>query len=299
MLKMSYFTRILGLIQLIVLATPAAVAVIYGEDSRRDLFELTQPELLMLSSSSVALVSASNMTSLNSQFVKMQGPRLAANEHLCPGARFENQPVFARCSGVLIASNLVLTAGHCVDDLTQCRLTQFVFNASVRSASQSEIIVPNSEIYSCAELVHTQHSYAPQALADFAIVRLDRPVWGHRTANFDQSPQLPFGKPVIAYGYPNGVPMKFIGGRVRANNPALPMFVTNLDSFDRTSGSPVFDYQSGKLEGIIVDGEDDFVPYGSCFRIKHCSDNGCRGESVTRISEVAKWFQFNSNSSSH
>ena len=287
---MLYFAKFFFLLLIGVLVAPSAPGAIYGEDSRRDLFALNQSEWLRLSGSSVALISPHNMIFLDNQHVKIQGPSLSANERLCRGQQFENQPVVSLCSGVLISPSLVLTAGHCIFNEKQCRSTQFVFGVAFRTSSQREVVVSRSEIYSCAELIHSQHSNASQAVSDFAVIRLDRRVQGHAIASVDLRPVLPIGQPLIAFGYPNGIPMKFIGGRVRSNDPALSLFVTNLDSFDRNSGSPVFDVQTGKLEGIIVDGEEDFIRDGQCFRARHCSNDGCRGESVTRISEVTKWF---------
>lgn len=268
------------------LMTNSAYSAIYGEDSRKDLFEVSNPKLSDLSSSSVALIDSRGITSITDELFNIHGPTLAANELLCSGERFEGQPVVAFCSGVLVASDLVLTAGHCMPNEAQCRLTKFAFGLTLSDPSQKDLLVPRSEIYSCAELIHTQEGHFDEVLADFALVRLERPVHGHSIAVANRSSSLPKGRQVVAFGYPNGIPLKYVDGTVRSNNPSLPFFVTNLDTFNRNSGSPVFDSESGLLEGVVVDGEDDFVSDGKCFRSKHCPEDGCRGESVTRILEI-------------
>jgi len=270
----------------LVLLSEVSFSTIYGEDTRLDRFEFSTPSVLALSSSSVALISPSTITPMNDRFVKLQGPTLAASESLCSGERFENQPVLALCSGVLIAKDIVLTAGHCVPNEEQCQSTKFVFGLELENETQIDVLVTHKNIYDCGELLYTQSGNAKENIADFALIRLARPVDDHPIAKIDRSSKLLTGTKLMAFGYPNGIPLKYIDGNIRSNNLDLPFFVTNLGSFNRNSGSPVFDSETGGLQGILFDGEEDFVLDGQCFRAKHCSLDGCHGESVTRILAV-------------
>ena len=64
-------------------------------------------------------------------------------------------------------------------------------------------------------------------------------------------------------------------------------FVANLDTYGGNSGSAVFNTDTGLVEGILVRGENDFVYSNGCRVSNVCPAPGCRGEDVTKISELA------------
>ena len=49
---------------------------------------------------------------------------------------------------------------------------------------------------------------------------------------------------------------------------------------------PAINETTGEVEGILVRGETDFVYKNSCRVSNVCADDGCRGEDVTRITDV-------------
>jgi len=66
--------------------------------------------------------------------------------------------------------------------------------------------------------------------------------------------------------------------------------VANLDTFGGNSGSAVFNAETGEVEGILVRGENDYVwsdENGSRCRVpQQCTNDACRGEDVTRITNI-------------
>jgi len=77
------------------------------------------------------------------------------------------------------------------------------------------------------------------------------------------------------------------GATVRdASNKAW--FVANLDTFGGNSGSGVYNQATKKLAGILVAGEVDYKPDTArgCYLLNLCPDNGCTGETVSRLSQV-------------
>jgi Peptidase S46 len=66
------------------------------------------------------------------------------------------------------------------------------------------------------------------------------------------------------------------------SNRRRAFFVANLDTYGGNSGSPVVDQHTHVVEGILVNGEDDFVQYDGCNVSVVCPDAGCQGEAVTR-----------------
>jgi V8-like Glu-specific endopeptidase len=75
------------------------------------------------------------------------------------------------------------------------------------------------------------------------------------------------------------------GAQVRSNAPS-GYFVATTDSYGGNSGSSVFNYDTGEVEGVLVRGEDDYVYRNGCMVSNVCEESGCRGEDVTKISSV-------------
>ena len=76
-------------------------------------------------------------------------------------------------------------------------------------------------------------------------------------------------------------------GNVVRDNNQLEVFVSNLDAYTGSSGSPVFN-SSHIVEGILSRGERDFIEVQQCNRSLVCPNTGCRGEDCTRVTEFAK-----------
>lgn len=97
------------------------------------------------------------------------------------------------------------------------------------------------------------------------------------------------GEQLVVIGHPSGLPTKIAGGaKIRSGEAAY--FTANLDTFGGNSGSAVFNATTGIVEGILVRGEldyvSDIVDGKVCKRANKCSDDGCDGEDVTRITSV-------------
>jgi V8-like Glu-specific endopeptidase len=99
--------------------------------------------------------------------------------------------------------------------------------------------------------------------------------------------QIEEGTPIVVIGHPTGLPTKVsAGANVRSVNDIY--FIANLDTFGGNSGSAVFNAETGDIEGILVRGERDYI-YSSargCYVPNHCTDNGCRGEDSTLITNL-------------
>lgn len=65
-------------------------------------------------------------------------------------------------------------------------------------------------------------------------------------------------------------------------------FSANLDTFQGNSGSAVFNAETGMIEGILVRGEEDFIPNQAemCIEANKCANDKCRGEDVTRLTAI-------------
>src|SRR5690606_38970819 len=143
---------------------------------------------------------------------------------------------------------------HCVPDGV-CATHRFVFD--YRYAARGELeTIDRDDVYECAEvLAHRVDSKG----ADFAIIRLDRPVVARLPAQVDDVYSVVDGARVTAIGAPSGVPIKIDDGGIvqwtRAGS--RDYFVATPDAFGGSSGSGIFDLD-GVLVGILVRGQNDF-----------------------------------------
>ena len=143
--------------------------VIYGDDSRRDYYEVSDEHPLksLMHDSTVMLVRPNRVSLTEDDRVTFDAPTLGVKKTLCSGQRFYTQPAPGFCSGTLIDSNLVLTAGHCVDDQADCQNTQLVFNYHYSAAGELNSLT-SSDLYSCTDVVVRRND----AQGDYAIIRL-------------------------------------------------------------------------------------------------------------------------------
>jgi V8-like Glu-specific endopeptidase len=255
--------------------------VIYGEDNRLDLFEVTNQADLALADSTVALMKASTLQRSGNDFT-VRSSTLEDFMGVCKEERFSQQPTAAFCSGSLVGPDLILTAGHCIRQ-ADCASTRFVFGFGYKKSGDSVASVPASEVYSCSRVL------ASQALdADFAVVKLDRPVVGHRPLAVNRGALIAPQTEIGVIGHPSGLPTKVaFGAQVRKG--ANGYFQANLDTYGGNSGSAVFNASTGVIEGILVRGEQDFEYKGNCMVSKKCSETGCRGEDITYVQQALSY----------
>lgn len=199
---------------------------------------------------------------------------------LCEGEAFASQPARSACSGVLIAEDLVLTAGHCTNG---CGDVRFVFNYELTSSGTLPTLTQD-DVYRCDTTV-AEHDDRTGRDLDYAIVRLTRPVVGRRPAPIRSSAEpLEVGTPVVMAGYPWRMPLKIAdNAAVRSSQASGGYFVTNLDAFEGNSGAGVFQANNKELLGILVRGDADFVFNDSCYGWHRCDDDACRGEDVMYV----------------
>lgn len=283
-----------GLLLFIASISGAALAevppAIYGDDNRQDIYEVTDPSVRAAADSSVALFKFWDLKSAGSRKTDFVGKDLKDSQDLCSGERFSDQLTSPYCSGSLIGDDLVLTAGHCIKYSFLCIGIKVVFGYELSSADHVRPApVDDSEVYRCSHVVALENS---ENGPDFAVIRLDRPVHNHTPLKLREGPPSPPGTPVFVIGYPSGLPKK-VTDHANIRSLQKRAFVSNLDTFVGNSGSPVFNAETGEVEGVLVSGDDDYVePKGqSCDRVKVCADDGCTGETATDVSVVLRALQ--------
>ena len=256
--------------------------VVYGTDDRRDLYEVTDRKVLALADSTVALFSASDVSALNGS-ARLNTRSYGDSYNLCPEEPYRNQVNGAFCSGSLVGPDLIMTAGHCVTSEDACKGVKFVFGFAMKSANHDPSVVPAGEVYGCKQLLGREQVNDG---ADWALIKLDRPVANHAPLRYNRTGAVREGDPILVIGHPAGLPTKVAGGaKVRDAKPN-GYYRANLDTYGGNSGSAVFSAETGEINGILVRGETDYVYKGSCRVSNTCADDACRGEDVTKLSSV-------------
>jgi MYXO-CTERM domain-containing protein len=263
--------------------------VVYGADDRFEVFDHPDPELRSIAEQSiVALIPSFRVSRDLDGTYRLFTESLGQLRGLCPDEQFGTQPTAASCSGVLIDDDLVLTAGHCIEQQTPCGFYTYVFNYHLADADQPAII-RDEDVYSCARVVAQQRSFS-DFTPDFALVQLDRPVEGaHAPATVRPATALGESEQLTMIGFGSGLPAKIDSGGAVADPRAerLDYFVANVDAFQGHSGSATFDSQN-RLAGILVAGNaPDYrqAEGESCYRVS-VYDDAQAGEIIHNVAPI-------------
>jgi V8-like Glu-specific endopeptidase len=264
----------------------ASGTVIYGQDDRKDLYEVVNPLHKQWAAATVALVKKSDIQQNASGVMEVKADTFMDLMGVCSTERFADQPSGGFCSGSLIGPNLILTAGHCVQNMSDCADTSFVFDYAVNVAGRYPSEVADSAVYNCKSVIHSQMVGSG---ADFAIVETDRAITGRTPLKLNRARlqnEITNGTKLVMIGHPAGLPTKVDDGAKVRNGAPTGYFVATTDSYGGNSGSAVLNYDTGEVEGVLVRGEQDYVWNNGCYVSNVCAEDGCSGEDVTKVSSV-------------
>ena len=255
----------------------------YGTDDRKDIYELSGQDLAD-SDSVVALFPDFQVLDLGDGTSELLTVNYGDYYNLCPSEPFRDQPIGSFCSGVLVAPDVIATAGHCITGEIALQNIRFVFGYRMHDANTPELIINNNDIYRGVDVIAWQRDN--NSGSDWALIRLDRTVVNHRIAPLRESGTISDSQAVHIIGHPKGLPAKFAGGANVRDNRYRAFFSANLDAYEGNSGSPVFNSITHEVEGILVRGEKpSFEKKGECWVSRVCPDSGCLGEHSTRTTE--------------
>lgn len=259
--------------------------VVYGKDNRQDVFESTNALYKKLALSTAAMI-PNNSLEVKGDMVIINGGTLEG-DGICSDAKFAKQQTAAMCSGFLVGKDLLLTAGHCIQTMSDCQSNSWVFDYSNAKAEKSLFEINKKDIYACTEIISRELDNGTEN--DFALVRLDRQS-DREPLSFRKTGKLGDKAKLVVIGHPSGLPTKISDGANVRGNANQYFFQSNLDTFGGNSGSAVFDSTTGVVEGILVRGERDYVmdKVSNCYRPNVCKMSACRGEDVTRITNISE-----------
>ena len=259
--------------------------VVYGIDNRVEVYQTENTLYSDLAKSTAAMIDAKALSSDDSNVYTITGGTLESRG-ICKEARFSNQITAASCSGFLVAPNLLVTAGHCITSQYDCENQKWVFDYKQNEEEAIEFTVPATDVYSCKRII--QRALDRGSRDDFALIELDREVLDRTPLEYRKDGKVLDNAPLVVIGHPSGLPTKVADGANVRDNLDEVFFSANLDTFGGNSGSAVFNAETGLVEGILVRGEQDYVYTSRGCRVpKVCTEEGCMGEHVTRITNIS------------
>jgi V8-like Glu-specific endopeptidase len=262
--------------------------IIRPPDDRVDYFA-TSPMLQAIGDSVCAQIGTDMLTDHGDGTFTINAGTLATDfSPLCAGEPFADQPTAAHCTATLIAPDILITAGHCLDEdgvRTDLSTLYYVFDYAVKQAGVHPTMFTDDQVYRAVEILDLA-SVDPTA-NDWAVLRLDRAVEGRTPVAVRSSGSIAVGQAVVAIGFGAGLPMKFSGN---ATVQALVDFgfEADFDIIGGNSGGPIINANTGMIEGVLSadQGIDDFFQDGPCFRATVCPQDPDCDDSFTLLASV-------------
>jgi V8-like Glu-specific endopeptidase len=258
------------------------VDAIYGIDNRLDGSAITEQNLIKLKSAIGLMVSKDQLTKglLTSE---IQAAKMTESVNVCSDVRFANELTIESCTAFLIAPDLMATAGHCIQESIDCENKVIAFDVSESSQKADRYKISNSNLYECQEIVAQSFNES----GDYSVFKLKKKT--RRTPlKLRTSGEITAKDKVLMLGHPLGQPLKMSPAVTPTDltNPIL--FKAPLNSFVGNSGSPVINAKTLKVEGILVNGAEDFLldEINKCYRFQVHEVKAGSGEGVSRISEI-------------
>jgi hypothetical protein len=259
--------------------------LVYGTDHRREYYQVTDARYRAVADATAAMVSRSSLTAVTGGYRLNTSTMYGSAYGLCTSEPYRTQPSSADCTVFQVGTDLIATAGHCVDAST-CASTAFAFGFRMDDATTVRSTFPTNDVYFCSQVLVSVETTSD----DYAVVRVDRPIVGRNPLPIRRSGTIALGAAVAVAGHPAGIPLKIADGATVRSNSRTKYFSANLDTYGGNSGSPVFNTTDFTVEGILVRGNTDFVRSGSCYVSNVCSDAGCPGwEDVSRSTRIVAW----------
>lgn len=206
---------------------------------------------------------------------------LERNLRVCPTERFADQAVLSQCTGFLVAPDLLITAGHCIQTKFQCDSFRWVFGHK-----KGVDKIPRKDVYRCEKVVASELTKSVFSTRDYALIKLDRAVKGREPLPVRTEGYVNKDEPLAVIGHPSGLPMK-IADNARVTSRRINFFYSNLDTFSGNSGSPVINTRTGLVEGLLIQGASDYMASKRGCRVSRLySDDGDDEEKVFRLPRV-------------
>ncbi|MBK8712546.1 MAG: trypsin-like peptidase domain-containing protein [Niastella sp.] len=270
--------------------TQMTIKTIYSNDTRKDIIDITNPEVTKSANYVCALIEKKHLIHINdTTFQLTTKGKFSIIFNLCnsnsESERFFDQEVVADCSGVAVSKNQILTAGHCLNESNYANY-YLVFDYKIdKNTGHVNKIIHSANVYQPISVTKiTGNAYNN----DYRLITVSPSLPKNRIAQCRTSGKVTLDDSMYVIGTPAGLPFKVADSAQVIFNDPTSFFKINSDTYGGNSGSPVFNSKTNLLEGILVRGQTDFgfIPSSNNCRYSiRCPERGCFGEDVIRVSQ--------------
>jgi V8-like Glu-specific endopeptidase len=276
------------------------VDVIYGLDDRYEVDDYKDQRFVKLANAVATRISKKRLTIDRENPERILFPKTTLKNNMpeiCLDEKFIDQRTPGDCSGFLVGPKTLVTAGHCMMNEKECADFRWVFGYKLGVEE-----FKSSQVYTCKKIISQKFYYTEKEVNDYAVIELDRNVINASPLKYRKHGLVLQGSRLLTIGHPLGLPMKITDGakvsRMNKEEREHPIrswfmkanyFTTNLDAYAGNSGAPVLNIKTGKVEGILIQGADDFVynDERKCIESRKLSNHYLNTyEKVMRINKV-------------
>lgn len=200
--------------------------------------------------------------------------------------KFLDQPIAAYCTGFLIAPDILVTAGHCIETMEEAEEYVWIFDYTANNnynANLGYMTVDPKNVYEVKEVmdawlysgnVQTNSGDVYYADYDYSFLKLNRE--SERSPyRFRTGGEVKLFTNMYTIGSPTGLPLKLTDNAFVLDTENKEWFKTNIDGFPGNSGGPVFD-ELGYIEGIHVRGSRTYSDLEEAWKGDYIADEECR-----------------------
>lgn len=275
----------------------AALYGVYQYDNRKNIYDTSIKDKNVLNNAKrVACIIKASQLQLqpdgNYRLIPVRSYKKTNKGDLCTDERFYGEPVASFCTGFAVSKTMFATAGHCLnkDNLLSA---VFIYGFSMKDSLTPNLVIKKEQVFKPVEVIGRELD--DKTKSDFCIIKVDKEIPSGLICPISVKDKISDDQNLYVIGYPGGLPVKISSdGRVYRND-AANYFVTNLDTYGGNSGSPVFNANTHRVEGILVRGEDDYEWWDleGCVRSKICPQDigSCYGEHVSRPIQFKRWIK--------
>ncbi|WP_179345592.1 trypsin-like peptidase domain-containing protein [Winogradskyella ursingii] len=187
--------------------------------------------------------------------------------------KYLDQPAIGSCTGFLIAPDMMVTAGHCINSMEDANSYVWVFDYTSESKFIDGMYLKfdPKNIYEVESIIASKLD--DESKDDYAVLKLTR-ASERAPYRFRTSGGVLKNGAINTIGSPTGLPLKFSTNAVVVDTSPNNWFKSNIDSFPGNSGGPVFD-QNGFIEGILVRGAVEYSDGSYTGDYKYDEDCDC------------------------
>lgn len=227
---------------------------VFGEDDRKEvkdaegIADFVRATAVMIPKSSIS------GNRVYGQTLRQRLTRQFGVSNFDSNIRFLDQPTVAHCTGFLIAPDILVTAGHCIERLEDAKNYVWVFDYTSEVNFNEYVgyveIDPN-DVYEVTDVLSAYFQNL-STYTDYSVLKLDRKT-SRAPYRFRTSGKVTYQGGVSTIGSPTGLPLKYADNAIVVDNSPEKWFKNNIDGFPGNSGGPVFN-PNGFIEGIHVRG---------------------------------------------